>query len=211
MASFTAGDIIKVVSRLKFNNANDIQNAWHFVAFASATIADNLIRPAVEGWLDGVFDSLSAMIATLIDPYDLKVDKVTWNPALQREQITENLYFGPWTMASAPTASSESLPLQCAPIINMRTVRPQSRGRKFFPPFTETQSDTGGGISASGQANLALAAADMLDILTIDTTNFIPGVISPYSGVYANFLPFSSGTVTPQYCTQRRRRINVGS
>jgi hypothetical protein len=93
----------------------------------------------------------------------------------------------------------------------MRTDRPQTRGRKFFPPFTESFSTPPGQIASAAQANLALAAADMLDPCTIDTIEVYPGVISPYSGTEAHFFIFRNGTVQPYFCTQRRRRVNVGS
>lgn len=210
--AISVGDVIRVTSRLNASSLADILNTWHFIVrIVTAQPTAAQVRTAFQDWLDDVFDSLVNHISSAIDPIDLKVDRLVWNGAMNRMDIAENLYFGPWTMASLPNAAGELLPTQLSGIVNLRTTRPQTVGRRFLPPFVEVDSTGGGAIAAAAIANMSLSAADML--LPITTVEFScePGVASQYSGADAHFWEFTSGSPNVRFCTQRRRRVGVGS
>lgn len=211
MASFNIGDIVKVSSRLKFTpTGGDITNAWHFLCYTAGAATAAALQTAIQGWLDTVFANIASKVSSSVDAYDLKADKTVWNNVLDREEVVENLFLGPWTMASAPSAASESLPLQDAACVTLRTIRPKSRGRKFFPPYTESFSGPGGTVTGGDLTALQDAGADCLLDLTAGTAVFSPGVITPLAPS-GDFLNFFSSVATPNFATQRRRRIGIGS
>lgn len=211
MPSVAANDLIRVVSRLAAGAGLDIQNSWHFIVRAAMTHAATDFRDEIQGWLDGVFNNIIGHISSNLDPVDLKIDRVVWNAAKQRADIAENLYFGPWTMATPPSSGGEMLPSQTTPIINLRTARPQTVGRRYMPPFTEAENVSAGNISPAALANLALSGAAQLVSPSFAEGNWDPGVVSPYSGADPHFWEFTSATPAGLFMTQRRRTVGRGS
>jgi hypothetical protein len=211
MATWASNDMLRVVTRFRTFGVDDISNVWHFITGLAGTATEAAIKAAVEAWLDAVFSPILGYISSAIDPYDIKLDFVEWNVAKQTTQVKQALSLGPWVMAVPPSASGDSLPRQTSPMIQLRTDRPKTKGRRFLPVFSEAAGDSGGYISAAAYANLVLSAAQMLDPVVFGTVDWWPGVPTPYSGSYPNFRIFESGLPTVTFVTQRRRRASVGS
>jgi hypothetical protein len=206
------GDVLKVASILSWNQAIDIVNVWHFkvTLFVSGPTPAQ-IKAAMETWLNGVFDNLKTHLAVGADPVTIKGDKVTWDPGTAKEVILENLFLDAWDMStSAPAGTGETLPTQCAAVVTLRTLRPKSRGRKFFGPMVELASGDGGSLIPTLQTNLAAAAAAMLaNAVDAEGNEYTPGILSPYAGGDYHYA-FTTATFNNRFCTMRSRRFGVG-
>lgn len=210
MANFALNEMLQVVFRWKGWSSWDFLNVYHFICDAAGSFTDAQLETALETWADTVYDSLQTHIISDVDVYDIKADRVVWDAVKLQPKITESILWVTWTSSFPPSGAGEALPTQCAANINLRTERPKTRGRKFIPVFREDDSTSGGNLAAGALADLLLAGAAMLIGFSAGTVTFAPGVMSQYSGTEANFFRYLTATVTPNICTQRRRRFLVG-
>lgn len=208
--AISVGDVIKVTAHMKWKADVDILNVYHFRWVSGTTFNSTDVFNALKTWLAAVYDQFGTRITSDVTGYLLKVDKVHWDVGTAKEVVDENGFVLPWTFTNAMTGAGESLPLQDAVCITLRSSRPKSRARKFLPPMVETASSDGGLLEANTQAGAVLAIPALLSDMTTAASNVWRPVIM--SGLApANYhLDLISGTYTTHFCTRRSRRRGVG-
>lgn len=140
------------------------------------------------------------------------------NPAIPDNLTYESIYFKnlttntdigqfDWPLLTVGGSAGEVLPLGVAALITFPTAQPKVRGRKFFPPFAET--------------NLvdALWNTATVDLLSTVAGAIAGGFLGPISGdpwafgvlnSAGTFRPFIEGLTTNIPAYQRRRKQGVG-
>lgn len=210
MASFQALDKIRVTLRWKYLDLHDLMVVHHFEVQAAVTRTDAQIKADMEAYFQPIYGTLAGQISSSAHEYDMKIDIVTWDAGTAKEVIQSNQYLGPFALTNPPVGAGETLPLQDASVITLRTQRPKSRGRKFIPALVESVSGEGGVLASGAVGNHVTAAANMLLPLVIGATTAEHGILSHAPQAAGIFLTFLSSAVSGRICTQRRRRVGVG-
>ena len=197
------GDVIKAVADFTGSDGYHFQNVWHWVASFAAGQTEAAVLAAILSALGDIYDEVAASLPASLDDPDVEVDVVDWNVD-HWETISR---IGEGVAGTNFTSASELLPYTAAPYWVCRTAYPRSRGRKFLPPFGETDNNAGW-LSSGTQTALASALTEALaDIVVSSGNDLVPGVASDAQGT---FLPFLNGFISGLFGTQRRRKQGYG-
>jgi hypothetical protein len=197
------GDIVKAVVDFAGSDGNHFQNVFHWVAAFAAGQTEAAVLAAILTMLGNMYDELASQIPSDLEDPDVEVDVVEWDTD-HWETVAR---VGEGIAGTTFSATTELLPYTTCAYWVARTARPRSRGRKFMPPFVESQNNAGWLVSGA-QTALAAALTDALADITISSGNTLtPGVASDATGT---FLPFLNGFISGLFGTQRRRKQGYG-
>lgn len=200
----------RVSLRWKYLDLHDLMVVHHFKMLADVTRTEAQIKTDLEAYFQPIYGTLAGQISSSAHEFDMKVDRVAWDAGTAKEIIVEPIYLGPFNLTNPPAGTGETLPLQDASVITLRTARPKSRGRKFIPALVESVSAEGGQIASGHIGNHLTAAANMLLTITFGAATAEHGIFSHAPGVAGTFYKFLAAAVSSRICTQRKRRVGVG-
>jgi len=195
----TIGDVRMVVS-IANAAGNTFQNVihGHYTNLVSGLESDLL--SVAKQYVEDVFDSYWAFVSqnwTALDTLVYLYNEVTglFDPI---GSVSNDHLF---------TAIGDPLPAQDAPLVGLVTANPRVRGRVYLPAPVETENGSDGNPSAAVLAALALVVAAIATSQTYAEGTMAGHVFSRKLATFANVV---SGTVSPYWATQRRRRPGVG-
>lgn len=201
-------DLYKVVARFKRNGQDDVINVYHVAqTYGVAAFTDEELMDAIMGWLDGMYTNFNSRIHNTLDAYDVKVDQVGFVGGI--EQTIRTVGIRTWVLSQGPTGGGDALPPACAFLINMRTLRPKSTGRKYIGvPIEGDQTD--GIASGAALTDLATFITNMLaDIEPVVDVVFKAVVPSRWST--SGFYQILEATASAVIAYQRRRKTGRGA
>lgn len=199
-----AGDIVKTTMSFGILDGTVCQNIFHHQRIGVGVFTDAAIVTAIEEWAEAMYAELVTAIKDDVVALLCSVDRVEW--VIDEWKITENI--GVFTPDFVPTLVSEALPNMDSAFVVLKTARPKTIGRKFLPPFGESQQNASYLVAAAVEDVVAWAD-DAVNDITLQVLDYMrPGVVR--TGFDAWF-PFTVGIVTNLLGTQRRRRPGVGS
>lgn len=208
--SVAVGDKLRVTARFKHPVSGDVVNVWHLQASVPwvGTPTTAAIMAAVQEWLNVMYSAITNELATALEPYDFRVDKV--DLIAGEETVTEVIGVATFYLDTPPGGTGDSLPPQDAAIINFRTLIPRVFGRKYLGPIVESRA-ADGFLLSTALTNLGTMIANCLAGAAVPSVGtLVAGVLtSKAAGDY--FAEFTEGLVNSIFGTQRRRRINRGS
>jgi len=200
------GQVLKAVVEMVLEDGTISQNVYHFICnFLTDQDASDILD-AIEQYVEDIYGSIAAYLNDGMTFNPILVDKIDWN-------ATEGLwevegYVGARTPTVTITNTDDPLPNQMAGVLVANTLRPKSRGRKFFPGLVETSALQGDLIAAALTA-FTTALNHYLADETVTSSNVLsPGVPREDAGT---FLEFTVGVVNSILGTQRRRKPGVGA
>jgi len=201
------GEIVRVVVRFKRTGSGDIVNRYYW-QYSGVGDSDQDIQTNVVLKVNEMYDNFYGQLWSGLDPFDIKADVVDWLDG--KETTVRTVFVTSWTMTNAPSGGTDSMPPMDAAIINYRTLRPQTFGRKYIGGFLESVQNGGDLTSAFVTQLEAFVVDHLVDIITTNGT-MNPGVLGKTFNVIDHFWPFLEGVVSSLVGTQRRRRANRGA
>jgi len=204
--SVTDGDIIKGVLEFESLEGVIMQNVFYFLADFLSDELNSAVVSAVEGYLEDLYNALSAYLEDgfTINPGD--VDKVAWDAGESKWKVTQKL--GQATPTITHTNTADPFPAQVAPVLVANTDRPTSKGRKFIMGCVEAMADHSY-LETAAVTAMANALAHYIADETVSGSNVLsPGTIRKAANT---FLPFNDGAVNGVVGTQRRRKPGYGA
>lgn len=192
----SAFDVIQVIAEMAILGQR-VMNVWELMS-PSAVSDDDII--------DDVQVAIEDVIYSVINP--AIPDNLTYE-SLYFKNLTQNEDMGQfdWLSLTAGESAGEVLPLGVAALLTFPTAQPKVRGRKFLPPFAETNLTD----ALWGSATVTLLSTVASGV----AAGFIGDVSSePYVFGVSNqaglFRPFIEGLTTNIPAYQRRRKQGVG-
>lgn len=202
----TNGDILKAAMELVFVDSSIMQNVYYFKAVFSDDQTDAAVLAAINTYLDDIYTAIDDYVKSNVTINPCEVSEVEWN-AGESKWLTSRV-LGTTTPVVTFTDALEGLPRQCAAVMLANTLRPKTRGRKFFGGLCE-DDQVGSYWVSSFLTALGVALNHYLADETVSGTNVLsPGVASTLAGV---FYDFTDGVVNDIVGTQRRRTPGVGA
>lgn len=200
------GQVLKAAVEMVLADGTIAQNVFHFICnFVTDQDASDILD-AIEQYVEDIYQSIQGYLDNSLTMNPMLVDKIEWNAT---EQIWEVVGFlGSRTPSITVTSTDDPLPNQMAGVLVANTLRPKSRGRKFFPGLVETAA-THGDLIAAALTAFTTALNHYLADETVTSGNVLsPGVPREAAGT---FLEFTVGVVNSILGTQRRRKPGVGA
>lgn len=203
-------DIIRVAARFKDEVAGDIVHVWHFQANGvSFSEEDDDVLDVIEAEMDGWYSGLTSFYPDTMTPYDLSFSTVAWVGG--KEVTVRSIGVRAWTLTSGPASTQEPMPGMDAAIVNFRTLRPRSFGRKYMGPTQESRQESGI-LSNTGLTEMTDFITAVLTGIAMTSGGLVTGIISQYTDEFgAHFFHFIEGIANSILGTQRRRRPKRGS
>ena len=202
--TINVGSVVRVSARMSGPVGQDIINVWHWRLEGPTAVDDLDFLDGIDEFVENMYGEIVLEIANTVSAVDLKCDVVA--PSAGKWSIVQNIGTVPWTLTGG--ASADNMPAGVCALGFLRTTIGKVFGRKFAPPFTETQW-TGTGTLAGNEQN------DVLDWLEAGMTGpsiaggtFI-GVVPSLRTLNAE--PIIAVDVTPEPGYQRRRSPRAGS
>lgn len=193
-------DILRVTFLGAYDDQDDIQNVFTMQYQGIAAAAEADVLTDLIAVLEALYTILAPIIAALTAFDGIRVINQSQN---------SDVGTGPFVTLSSGSAGSDSSPLQVCYGVTLRTVDLSVRGRKFFGPPAEGLLGLAGVLAGGTTVPLANAIVHLITQQTAPSTRpYRYGVIRGVDGV---FLPFTSGSVSGNVVTQRRRRQGVGT
>lgn len=202
MADIDNGDVIRATARMSIHGAT-LMNVFDFEAQTDGD-GENAGAgiTAVQFYLQELYKVLVPSMSNQVQFLDIN--------AYNRSQQSDLGVFN-WQQSGWPGFDAgDPLPSGVAALITLPTLAGRTRGRKFFPGFTEA-STSGGRFTAGTLTGLGLAAAILLT--TVGPVSGQVGlnyvVVSEGVGSFLHRYPISANVnAIPAY--QRRRKEGVG-
>jgi len=198
MGSTQIDDVVKVTASFQWDDTEEFQNVFHVSHKGTAGVSDNLFHAEVEDWLESAYTTLLAYLSTKLDFASI----TTYNVTQDRP-----MYQTAWPTLTQGSDAGDPLPTQCAALVSMPTGVKKVVGKKYVPGATETNSISGGSLSAAFKTALANFAAVII-------ADWVSGVITVRAGTYntitAVFNDVVSALIDDLFRTQRRRVQGVG-
>lgn len=193
----TAGEVFRCDLLGKFNDTDDVVNAFEFRLDSPGSVTDALV-------LDDIIEIMLALIAILDDAVSILVE---WQRVRVQVRGGGRL-LGEGVLGVSGGATGDPLAPGVAGLVSMGTTIPRVTLRKYFGPFSEASIGSDGRFVSAIVTVLANAG------------NFLRGSHAQTSGnyTYGYFSPKTSAFETPNSTTatnipayQRRRRQGRGS
>ena len=199
--SIGLGDVIEIAAVHSFEGTDEVINVWHWKA-AVASVAGLAEEDTDIGTLmDLLYSTIEGNMPSVLAATEIRWRNVTDN--------TPTRYInwpGPYL---GGTNAGASLPPGVSPLLILRTGSLGRTGKKFMPPFCESQS-TGGTLDGGALGPLGDLAAELL-IQQSGVASSMELVSVVYSRTYGTSHPVISVKVSPNLAYQRRRRQGHGS
>lgn len=204
MATVDTGDIIVVNAEMTITGSL-MENVYALkfvstVGGASSSQIGTLVRSYMRGLYAAVYPEMT---------------NTTTFDALVVRNLTQDTDVGTYAWDTAfgtSPSTNDILPPACSPVITFPTVRGKTRGRKFFPGFTENAVIASSLLSGTALTRLGNAAAFML---AIQASGGISGmslqyvVVSQGVGAFATYVP-TGANVSNIVGYQTRRKQGRG-
>lgn len=201
------GDILRASARFQDAQGNDVVNVYNFRCDFAADQTDQDVFDEVDAYLTSVYTEYDAIIDADFDPYDLKVDVVTF--AGGEWVVTQNVGFGAWGTGITSTAIGDALPPGAAVLVKLGTGLGKHTGRKFLGGFVDVILDTNGDVDPATVTGISTGFAKLLVASVISAGNEIATVILDQKlGTVRDVVEAVVGSL---FSYQRRRRPGVGS
>lgn len=198
----TAGDIIRVAARQRFDATDDIVNVLHFAIEGVPTPnTDASVMQDIAELISEAYALIASKITTRVVAVDLTFYNIdTDSPMGQRT----------WDPAyTGGTGSGESMPSHDSCLVLLQTAVKRTQGRIYLPPFTEAQQSGGEWVTG-----VYTAVDAFLSVLIgpwsggTFTGEYMYGVHKRSSGATA--FP-NSGRISTLVAVQTRRKLGRGS
>ena len=194
-----AGNILRVVAHLSYQD-EPILNVYHVRYGGTTTIANSAVVTQAAAWLNTAYTYLVPYM-----PTDLEFDYVeVWN-------ITQDAPVGntTWpTLTAGTDSTNDAYATQCAALVRFGTDVARSQGRKFIGVLTEGAVQAGGQLQTAILVPLSYFATHIVEGFTYSFEEFNPGNWNPTLSRFASWI---TAIITDRVCTQRRRRIGIGT
>ena len=197
--SVEVGDIVRIAANFEFGTVDQFVNVFHL----QVTVNDELDD-------DGFMDKVAVGVDTI---YDLIAGDLSASLAfttIEGINITQDVLLPPqdWPILTVGGSASPSLPMQIAPLVYYRTLRPRTRAAQYLPGYTEATNDQGGLLTSAALSNLQdYGNAWVSGILELT----VEAGLGAYNRALDRFTPVELAIAATRFRTQRRRRRGVGS
>jgi len=202
-----AGDTIQAVVHLAHARTSAIQNAFHWLLTGTGSVSTVDLVDAINDQLEFAYVALETLMATGTTIPSTNITRLEWvtDHWETAEQLGET--FTPFAGFGAADAGN-ILPPGVAGNARIHTAIPRHNGRKYFAPFTETNSDTDGDATAG----LVLAQANALTYFDTDITLAAGLFATPIvlRRDIAGHTPIAYVSSAPAFTYQRRRKLGRG-
>lgn len=202
-----AGDILRTSINFLLDDGSLFQNVYHHRRIGPGLlITDAAHVAALETWAEAMYAQIDDHVSADVVEQLSTVDRVEWDG--DSWEVTENI--GTFLIDFLPVvAASQAMPNQVSAFITFKTARPQSVGRKFLFPLTESDF-TSAVINPTAVTALVAFANDAVNDVEVDfpLDYLVPGVVRTEVD---SFLDFTLALVTNLSGTQRRRRRGHGA
>jgi hypothetical protein len=192
------GDAIKVVCKMRYNNAGDMINTFHVTPTVGVPADDADFFDQVGNYVDLSYGTIVGSLPDILTFEDITMYNLTQDSFVGT---------GPWPNQVSGGGATDAVSPQIASLVVFPTSFLRTQGRKYVPGFTEALY-TDGALTAGALAILTTFGARFLD--TIALTGF-----SVRFGVYRpdplRFAFLQSAKIIPNTRTQRRRTLGFGS
>lgn len=193
--------ILRIAAHFVGVEASDVVNVYHFVMDSVGDVSEANVLADLLAYVQAIMANLTAYYGTTQELDEVKL----WTRNTTNDQWDyEGSIDGTW---AGSQGSTDTLPAQNAPQLNLDTENPHSHGRKYFMAPLVTAVE--GGLIAGGvQAALTNAFDDIVATFVGTYAEYAVGV---WSERLNNFVQFSGGGGVRAKCgTQRRRKEGVG-
>jgi hypothetical protein len=203
-----AGDILNISARFKTSAGNDIMNVFNLLHASGSTTSDAQIMDMVEDWLDSMYSPLASALWSDMDPYDFKVDVVELQSG--KFETVHAVGTRSWVLTTNPSGATDSMAPGCCAVVNFRSTRPKSFGRKFLGIMQESVQN-GGVLVGSFLTQLGTFAAQMLAGEVAGGTGAIFAAVIKSTLSPTGYWELTEAVVSDIVGYQRRRRQGTGS
>jgi hypothetical protein len=200
------GDFLKAVVQFTLDDGTIAQNVFWFKAAFVADQVNSAVLSAIEGYVEDIYNAVSAYLSNTFNIDLSYVHKMTFNPTLAK-WVTGTLV-GSILPTITHTNTDDPFPNQIAATLVANTTRPGSFGRKFLMGCVETMADGSELVSAAVTAMGNALNHYIADETVSGSDQLVVGVLR--EGV-EQFLEFTDGQVNSIVGTQRRRKPGVGA
>lgn len=193
-----AGDVVRVSAEFLALTTDMQVNTWDLRVNTAGTGGNDGFQAAVEEYLSNLYSHVTTIISE-----NVVANGVSYYSRLSLDVLLPTTWLG----APAFTASGDVLPLQDALVVFFRSSRRGSRCRKFLPSSTEAFN-----VGAVPAATAIAAATALVDEGLTPFTSTAGWVLELvlWSDVTNAAITLLNGEVSPQWGTQRRRRVGRG-
>jgi hypothetical protein len=191
-------DVLRADYVINYDNTGEMMNVFHFKLSSVGPVAEADVTDDIVGILDGLYTILRLIMTSRVIFDIIRV--------INKTQGTD-VGLAESTLTTGAVTASEAEPQQVAATITLPTGFLGSAGRKQVFGLTEDNVSPSGILGAAALANLASAAAYMLDTYVTVNGSYVFGIDSvPQAG----FVPFSAASIPTIVGTQRSRKRGVG-
>lgn len=202
-----AGDILRTSMNFLLGDGSLYQNVYHHRRIGPGLIITDAVHvAAISSWAETMYSELEAHVSSAVVEQLSSVDRVEWDGA--KWEVTENI--GTFLISFTPQVTpTVAMPNQVSAFVTFKTQRPQTVGRKFLFPLTETDFASGI-INAAAVTAIVAYADDAVNNITVEVPLdfLVPGVVRT---TVDSFEDFTLALVTNISGTQRRRRRGHGA
>lgn len=183
------------------SGAEQADIGFYWLSPSGATLTD--LQNQITAEIDNFWQSIDNFYKPTTIMTRVRVDEINVNTGRVISGQDAGLPAAPYGATNAA-----QLPLQCAPVVTLRTPfsGPSFRGRVYMPPMVTTTIDTLGYLDTTPQQGLANGVADFLTAVNGGGTDWVAAV---YSRKNQGLTPISSVDVGKVFDTMRARRSDL--
>lgn len=198
------GAVVRASVRMSGPIGQDIINVWHWKLAGPDPVDEADFLDGIDEFVQNMYGEIQLEVANTVSGVDIKCDVV--QAIAGKWQIVQNIGTVPWSFSGS--AAADNMPAGVCALGFLRTTIGKVFGRKFAPPFTETQWVGTGELGSNEQADvIEWLTAGMIGPNLGGGTFF--GVIPSIRTLNAE--PIIAVDVTPEPGYQRRRSPRSGS
>lgn len=196
--AIAANNVLRVIAKMS-DIAQDVYNVYHLYTQNAPTLDDDLFLGLVASVLNTAYSEIVGIISD-----DVNFDSIQMYNLTQDYEVGEVA----WPSLTSGSSSTDKMPPQCAALVLFDTNTPNSQGRKFLPPFTDSSLAIDGTLNSSALADTAAFAADFLDSVEPLGADALWGNWNASQQTFSEWL---FANARDFYATQRRRYVGSGS
>lgn len=200
MAAADSGDILKVTASMSLTGSEMLNvYALKFVSVAGGASATQ-VGVLVRAYMHDLYNIIQQDMTNTTIWVDLSVKNLT-----QDTDVGTYAWNSAWTVAGSV---GDILPPACSPVITFPTTRGKTRGRKFFPGYTELAVIANSTLGGSPLTRLVNAGAFLLvaqgAVIAGMTLQYV--VVSQGVGAFVTYNPTAANVSTIiGYQTRRKQ------
>lgn len=195
------GEIIRIDVEYSAPAASQILNVFHWIIDVGNP-ADGTVVNHMEDWVTNEWGPDWQAIASV----QATLDSVVVNVVNPDGTIARNL--GSRVIGLAGLSGGEVSPAAVSGYMQLDTLLPRTKGKKYVPCISETKIDAGE-LNASAIADMVLLLAEYVTTYVVGASEYKPGVLRTGGAGFEGFRIGGLVESTPAY--QRRRKRGVGA